>query len=148
MITVSLPCLSVHQPWAWAIGEGLKHFENRSWSTDYRGAVLIHASKACNRREYEESREFIEALIPHGSSFGVPPLDALSRGGLVAAGKLIEVYSADGPSVSRWHMEGLYGWQLAPTIRLPFRAVRGNQGLFYVKVTRREHKALLEGGVL
>jgi ASCH domain len=37
--------LSMKQPWAWAIVSGLKHVENRSWKTPYRGTVYIHASR-------------------------------------------------------------------------------------------------------
>lgn len=33
--------LSVRQPWASLIASGKKPFEIRSWSTDYRGPVLI-----------------------------------------------------------------------------------------------------------
>ncbi len=36
--------LSIRQPWAWAICAGLKRTENRSWSTNYRGTIAIHAS--------------------------------------------------------------------------------------------------------
>ena len=37
-------CLSVRQPWAWAICVGAKVVENRTWKTDYRGQIAIHAS--------------------------------------------------------------------------------------------------------
>ena len=37
-------CLSVRQPWAWAICSGEKTIENRSWATDYRGTIAVHAS--------------------------------------------------------------------------------------------------------
>ena len=36
-------CLSVRQPYAWAIAEGVKRIENRSWKTAHRGRILIHA---------------------------------------------------------------------------------------------------------
>ena len=36
--------LSVIQPWAQLIVAGVKTVETRSWSTKYRGALLIHAS--------------------------------------------------------------------------------------------------------
>lgn len=44
-----LRCLSVHQPWAWAICAGLKRIENRTWTTNYRGLVCIHAAAAKER---------------------------------------------------------------------------------------------------
>jgi hypothetical protein len=37
--------LSVRQPYATLICAGVKPIENRSWNTDYRGTILIHASK-------------------------------------------------------------------------------------------------------
>jgi len=38
--------ISVRQPWAeYIIGHG-KDVENRTWETDYRGPLLIHAGKA------------------------------------------------------------------------------------------------------
>jgi len=40
----TLTCLSVRQPWAWLIVNGHKDVENRTWSTQHRGDILIHAS--------------------------------------------------------------------------------------------------------
>lgn len=41
-----LPCLSVQQPWAWAILAGRKPVENRTWLTRHRGLLAIHASRS------------------------------------------------------------------------------------------------------
>lgn len=41
-----IKALTVIQPWAWAIIHGGKLVENRSWPTDYRGPLLIHAGKS------------------------------------------------------------------------------------------------------
>jgi hypothetical protein len=38
--------LTLHQPWASAIAEGIKTIETRSWSTSYRGPLAIHAGKS------------------------------------------------------------------------------------------------------
>jgi len=37
--------LSVRQPWASLIAWGDKTIEHRAWATDYRGTMLIHASR-------------------------------------------------------------------------------------------------------
>ncbi len=37
-------CISVRQPYAWAICVGAKTVENRVWKTDFRGTIAIHAS--------------------------------------------------------------------------------------------------------
>ena len=36
--------LTVKQPWASLIVEGIKDIENRTWKTNFRGRMLIHAS--------------------------------------------------------------------------------------------------------
>ena len=36
--------LSIRQPYATLVCAGVKRVENRSWTTDYRGRLLIHAS--------------------------------------------------------------------------------------------------------
>ena len=40
-----MKCLTVKQPWASLIIEGFKCYEFRSWKTNYRGMILIHAGK-------------------------------------------------------------------------------------------------------
>ncbi|MBW4505642.1 MAG: ASCH domain-containing protein [Scytonematopsis contorta HA4267-MV1] len=37
--------LTLWQPWASLIALGLKKYETRSWATNYRGKIAIHASK-------------------------------------------------------------------------------------------------------
>lgn len=41
----TITVLSVRQPWAWLLCEGLKDIENRNWKTNYRGTLYIHAGK-------------------------------------------------------------------------------------------------------
>ena len=41
--------LTVNQPMAFAIISGDKPIENRSWQTDYRGPLVIHASASKSR---------------------------------------------------------------------------------------------------
>lgn len=40
-----MKALTIKQPWASLIVHGIKDIENRTWRTDYRGPLLIHASK-------------------------------------------------------------------------------------------------------
>ncbi len=48
-----MKCISISQPWAWAILAGLEHVAYRWHSTDYRGDLLIYASSSdmCWERE-------------------------------------------------------------------------------------------------
>ena len=40
-----MKALSITMPWAWLILKFGKDVENRTWRTDYRGRILIHATK-------------------------------------------------------------------------------------------------------
>ncbi|HHY88739.1 MAG TPA: ASCH domain-containing protein, partial [Chloroflexi bacterium] len=53
-----MKALSVRQPWAWLIAQGYKTVENRTWATNYRGPLLIHAGKKpdLTRSELDEIR--------------------------------------------------------------------------------------------
>jgi activating signal cointegrator 1 len=57
--------LSLLQPWATLVVTGAKRIETRSWNTDYRGPLLIHASKKflkADRLLCETDRYFAQAL--------------------------------------------------------------------------------------
>ena len=41
--------LTIKQPWATLIAEGLKEYEFRSWETNYRGNILIHAGAGIDK---------------------------------------------------------------------------------------------------
>lgn len=43
--------ISLRQPWASLVVHGRKTIETRSWSTPYRGPLLIHASKRWTRAD-------------------------------------------------------------------------------------------------
>lgn len=60
--------LTLKQPWATLISEGLKEYEFRSWKTSYRGLLLIHAGKGkdkndLNRFNYQYPYSRIVALV-------------------------------------------------------------------------------------
>ncbi|MEY8000229.1 ASCH domain-containing protein [Clostridium sp. Mt-5] len=42
--------LTIRQPWASLIALGEKHIETRSWKTNYRGPLLIHAGKNIDKQ--------------------------------------------------------------------------------------------------
>lgn len=44
----AMKTISIKQPYATLICAGIKDVENRTWSTEYRGKLLIHASTWCN----------------------------------------------------------------------------------------------------
>ena len=52
----NLTVLSVRQPWASLLLTGEDWSENRTWKTDYRGPLWIHASSTTDREECELHR--------------------------------------------------------------------------------------------
>lgn len=50
--------LTVKNPWAWLIAQGIKDIENRTWRTNFRGRVLIHAAAQMDHRHREMSLLF------------------------------------------------------------------------------------------
>lgn len=147
---VVLPCLSLRQPWAWAMLEPngpQKDVENRVWEIKYRGPLIIHAAKGCTRREYSDACEFIHQLMPH---VGIPRLEAIQRGGIVGAFELFgpTLRPEAWPTTNDWHMAGQFGHRARNAVKLPFRGCRGSLGLFKVELTDSEAETLREAGLI
>jgi hypothetical protein len=47
----TIKALTVREPWATAIAIKAKAYETRSWKTDYRGKLVIHAGKLWGREQ-------------------------------------------------------------------------------------------------
>lgn len=113
-----MKAISIKQPWAHLIIAGLKPIENRTWTTRYRGPLLIHAS----RRMCVE----VEAIE---QAFGVAiDRKQLHFGALIGVVDLIDVVKE---SASPW-FEGPFGWVMKNA--RPIRPVpwRGQLSLFDV----------------
>ena len=50
--------LTIKQPWATLIVEGYKKYEFRSWKTNYRGKILIHAGLSLEKDADERFKEY------------------------------------------------------------------------------------------
>lgn len=95
-----MKAISVNQPWAWLIVNGLKDIENRSWPTNYRGTVLIHAGKKFDE-DFDYS--FWEGIA--GTTVPIVPF----QGGIIGQVDIIDcVEESDSP----WFF-GRYGFVLA-----------------------------------
>ena len=49
--------ITIKQPFATLIAEGLKEYEFRTWKTSYRGEILIHAGKGVDKKAMERFRK-------------------------------------------------------------------------------------------
>lgn len=50
--------LTIKQPFATLIAEGVKAYEFRTWKTKYRGDFLIHAGKSIDKKAMERYKHF------------------------------------------------------------------------------------------
>lgn len=115
-----MKALSVRQPWAWLIVNGHKDIENRTWRTDYRGPVLIHASKT-----YDDSIQGEHEVL---NGVDVPESQSFDFGGIVGVAEIVDCVSA---SPSPW-FSGPFGFVVKNGRPLPFMQIRGQLGFFEV----------------
>lgn len=106
-----MKALSVRQPWAWAIARGHKGVENRSWTTAYRGPLLIHASMRIDLDACESP------LVRDSGWCPDDPVAAI--GAIVAAVELTGVCAATVGTPAfdcgcgTWAEPGAYHWRLS-----------------------------------
>jgi phage N-6-adenine-methyltransferase len=134
-------CLSsfvLWQPWASLIPLGLKHYETRSWKTNYRGKLLICSAAASSgqHKEYLKICSEIElppwSDFPHGCAIAICDLvDCIEM-----TPEFIEQQSKTEILCGDWQV-GRYAWKLEniELITEPF-AVKGKQGLFNISVDK------------
>lgn len=131
-----MKAISIRQPWTWAIVHAGKRVENRCWSTEYRGPVMIHAAKGMTADEYEDFACFYEDLRSGKGLPDLPPAKELARGGLVARANVVGcVPEKDKHLLCRgdapWFF-GPFGIILDSVEPIPFIPWRGALGLFNV----------------
>lgn len=122
---LSLPCLSVRQPWAWLLAHGWKNIENRGWKTHRRGRFLIHASKGMTRDEYQACYLFVAGFAPELAR-SIPSFASLERGGIVGEAVLLDCVTAHS---SEW-FQGPYGFVIDEARPLDYLRCDGKQGFF------------------
>ena len=53
-----MKALTIKEPWATLIIEGYKEYEFRSWKTNYRGKILIHAGMSIEKDMLERFKNY------------------------------------------------------------------------------------------
>ncbi len=117
--TQTIKCLTLKQPWAWAIFNLGKDIENRIWRDDYRGLLYIHAGIGYD--------EYGKAWIEENFNISVP--SHLESGCILGSVELVEI-SRDSFN-SPWAMAHQWHWKLENPVLLkaPIEA-RGDQKLW------------------
>lgn len=155
-------CLSVRQPHAFLICSGIKPVENRTWTTNYRGGLLIHAGKAretpydrsfavravCDRYGVEAAAasRVYDRWAARGAIVGIAELYNCIRGGTGPIEEPCSGQSDSGTDLSRW-FSGPVGFLLkdAGFLATPIPS-RGRLSLY--RPDREATLAVLNGEVL
>lgn len=111
-LPAELRVLTVRQPWAWALIEGLKDIENRSWQTSRRGSILLHAGAA--------KPSAVDMAKASARAGRVMPVDE-PRGAIIGAIKIAGIHSYDQcqGQCSPWAEREDWHWEITEPMRLP-----------------------------
>lgn len=60
-----MKAITIKQPWASLIANGYKEYEFRTWKTNYRGEILIHAGKGIDKAAMKLF-EYLNLSYPSG----------------------------------------------------------------------------------
>jgi len=160
-----MKAITLTQPWATLVAIGAKKIETRSWRTDYRGPLAIHAAKGKYNDEYllQKIEPFYSAL--HAA--GIVSRLQMPLGGVVAVCELVgviptahfressPVYRRTGPDGRYYRYEltkdemqfgdytpGRYAWLLADVqaLAVPVPA-KGALGLWEWSAPELAHEA-------
>jgi hypothetical protein len=108
--------LSVRQPWAWALVNGHKDVENRTWRTTLRGFVAIHAGRRTERTGYR----FCERL-------GLAVPEDLPLGAVIGAVEVLDIVEHQ---PSPWASPDSFNWVLGRSFTIPPLPMVGKLGVF------------------
>lgn len=121
-----MKALTIKQPWASLIASGIKDIENRTWRTNFRGRIYIHASGTYDHRHREMSHLF---SINQWSSLSIADQHLLTSESWIKSAIIGEVEIIDcvqnHPSV--WAEKGVWNWVLANPVlyKNPILNVKG-----------------------
>lgn len=128
--------ITIKQPWASLICQGIKDIENRTWATKFRGRVLVHAGMAKTNDSWpykEPIREYLETLGRYaGFSFcemrkGIVKSCPMEFGAIIGSVEIVDCVinhpsiwaeKTDEQAVD-WDAKPTYNWVLANPIRFP-----------------------------
>lgn len=119
-----MKALTLIQPWASLITEGIKTIETRSWSTKYRGPLAIHAGKKVDE----------EACM----KFGFDP-ESVYTSRILCIVQLVDCVQFPNPKAPPDKYgdftAGRYGWILEKPLRINPIKMNGSLGLWSVEIS-------------
>ena len=120
-----MKAITIKQPWASLIAAGLKDIENRTWKTNFRGRVLIHAGmKADNHWSAsvpvcDKVDKFLREISKGGTDWS-----NYHFGAIIGSVEIVDCVQ-NHPSL--WAEQGVWNWVLANPVMFdePIKGVKG-----------------------
>lgn len=130
----SKKALSFKQPVAWLIVNGYLSIDDRTWYTQYRGVIAIHASKGFYPEYYNYLKLHTDIPLPAAEDF--------DYGGIVGVATLKDclvsvTYAVGLHGLTRVHNgpSGIFGFEFENPKACPFIPMSGNTGIFDIPET-------------
>lgn len=140
-----MKAISIRQPWAWMIIHAGKDIENRTWKTNYRGEVFVHAGKLWDDFIRVGTKKLDPFLLEFTlNNYGISIDDLRSWAGAHGERRLGDIFQLGGiigkveivdcvqKHPSKWGIDGQWHWVLANPQPLPFQRCKGQLKFFSV----------------
>ena len=129
-----MKAITIKQPWASLIVSGLKDIENRTWKTNFRGRVLIHAGIARTNNYFIPKTAFADDKV-----FAIIGEIGLPQSSIIGSVEIVDCVQ-NHPSV--WAEKGVWNWVLANPVLFekPIENVKGKLSFWEYKGDIPQHK--------
>lgn len=134
--------ISMWEPWASLVAFDMKRFETRSWSTSYRGPLVIQAAKKWTGALKKIAADPVFShCLKVGGGVELPSLDlAKTLGHLLCVVELVDVHKTENTNHLIDGMErqfgdyapGRFAWEFREVRKLNPVPFKGSQGFFFV----------------
>lgn len=104
-----MKALTIKQPWASFIAHGIKDVENRTWKTNFRGKVLIHAAK----KPVDASDDIFSLEQFKVIENNIHAFDEHTNGAIIGEVDIVDCVQ-NHPSI--WAEKGVFNWVLANAV--------------------------------
>lgn len=130
-----IKALSLKQPIAWLIANNYLLVDDRTWGTQHRGTILIHASKGLYQEYYDH--------LKSNTDIPLPDQDKLEYGGVIGIANLIlccrpRDLPADIRGEKLAHFNGVnqahFGFLFEQATPMTFMPCRGKLGIFEINI--------------
>lgn len=103
--------LTVKNPWAGLIIDGIKDIENRTWKTNYRGKLYIHSSSKIDMNTNYNSTYINSAILGY-----------------------VELIDCIRDSKSKWAIDNYWHWIIVNAVKFekPILNIKGKLGIWTI----------------